>query len=112
MPAAYMQIDKRFTRIGEAMGSAIGSGSYGHVFQGYDELKQRTVFIKRQKTNTQQAAQEHACYNMLAAYPHPNIVQMCGVWTSEHLNKSYLYIAMESCRTNLWKFIQVDNPRT
>jgi serine/threonine protein kinase len=111
MPAAYWNKDERFKRIGEGGEGAVGQGSFGEVFQGFDELKQEAVFIKRQRKDTDQAAKEMACYNMLEAFPHPNIIRMCGMWTGQFQEKTYLYIAMESCSTTLWKYIRVDNPR-
>ena len=78
MPAAGWNKDKRFTRIGEGGEGAVGHGSFGEVFQGYDELRHEAVFIKRQRKDTDQAAKEMACYNMLEAFPHPNILRMCG----------------------------------
>ena len=110
MPAAYYNKDQRFKRIAEGVDGLVGQGTFGDVFQGYDELKQETVFIKRQSTDTAQAAKEMACYNMLEAYSHPNIIRLCGMWTGTFKTRSYLYIAMEACSTTLWDFIRVDNP--
>ena len=56
MPAAGWNKDKRFTRIGESGEGAVGHGSFGEVFQGYDELRHEAVFIKRQRKDTDQAA--------------------------------------------------------
>ena len=112
MPAAHWNKDERFKRIGEGGEGAVGQGSFGEVFQGFDELRQEAVFNKRQRNDTDQAAKEMACYNMLEAFPHPNMIRMCGIWTGQFLDKSYLYIAMECCSTTLWKSIRVDNPRS
>ena len=102
--------DKRFKRIGENSGGHTAKGGFGTVFQGFDELTQRNVFIKRQDSGGNAAARETACYNMLEAFKHPNIIEMYGIWTAPHKNKNYLYIAMEACSTTLWYYIGVDNP--
>ena len=112
MPAAWLTLDQRFTRVGEGGDGAVGQGSFGEVFQGFDELMQRHVFIKRQKCETNQAAKEMACYNLLSSFPHPNIVRVWGMWTAQLRRRTYLYIAMESCFTSLWQFIRVGHPRS
>ena len=109
--AAFWNKDRRFKRIGEGGGGAVGHGGFGEVFQGFDELKQELVFIKRQKRETPQAASEMASYNMLEAFQHPNIIRMCGMWSGSFEARTYLYIAMEACCTTLWKYIRVGNPR-
>ena len=109
--AAFWNQNRRFKRIGEGGGGAVGHGGFGEVFQGFDELKQELVFIKRQKRETPQAASEMASYNMLEAFRHPNIIRMCGMWTGSFEARTYLYIAMEACCTTLWKYIRVGNPR-
>ena len=110
MAPALWHMDHRFKRIGEADGGAVAAGGFGKLFQGFDRLRQQVVFIKRQSPNTEAAAREVASYNTLQAFPHPNIVQMYGMWTSNLKEKSYLYIAMEACSTIIWHYIGVGNP--
>ena len=109
--AATWNMDLRFRRVGESGGGAVGRGSFGAVFMGFDELKQEQVFIKRQRRDSPEAAKEMACYNMLESFPHPNLIRMKGMFTGQFQGKPYVYIAMECCSTTLWKFIRVDNPR-
>ena len=100
--AATWNLDLRFRRVGESGGGAVGRGSFGDVFLGFDELKQEQVFIKRQRRDSPEAAKEMACYNMLESFPHPNLIRMKGMFTGQFQGKPYLYIAMECCSTTLW----------
>ena len=104
--------DKRFKRIGENADDFAAKGGFGTVFQGFDELTQQNVFIKRQENGSPAAARETACFNLLEAFRHPNIIAMMGTWTATYNDKEYLYIAMEACSTTLWHFIGVANPLT
>ena len=111
MAPAFWHKEERFQRIGEVDGGVVvGRGGFGKVFAGYDHLRQENVYIKRQSTRHASAARELACYNMLQAFPHPNILRMHGMWNAKFQKKEYLYIAMEACHTTLWKYIGVDNP--
>ena len=58
--AAWLSMDDRFKRIGEAADAFVGQGSFGDVFLGFDELKNEHVIIKRQRIETDQAAKETA----------------------------------------------------
>ena len=86
--------DTRFKRFGENDDVGIGQGGHGTVFQGFDELRQEMVYIKRQSKNGEAAARETASYMMLEYFPHPNILRMYGMWTGNYVGNSYLYIAM------------------
>ena len=110
MPAALLQKDRRFKRLGESEDGLVAEGGYGKVFKGFDELRQELVFIKRQNRGCEAAAREAACFSMLEAFPHPNILRMHGMWTGNFKEKTYFYIAMEACHTTLWKYIGVGNP--
>ena len=112
MSAAYLNMEERFVRIGEATDSFLSRGGFGDIFLGHDSLTRVNVVIKRQPAATPQAGREHASYNMLQAFRHPNIIRMCGIWTAEYKKQPHLYIAMEACSTDLWHFIRVDNPRS
>ena len=98
--------DKRFKRTGENADDFRTKGVFGTVFYGFDELTQQNVFIKRQENGSPAAARETACFNLLEAFPHPNIIVMMGTWTATYDEKEYLYIAMEACRTTLWHLIR------
>ena len=111
MSPAWWHLDNRFPRLGEAeQGGGIGKGGYGVVFNGFDQLRQKQVVIKRQPPETAAAAREIAAYRMLEAFPHPNLLRMHGTWTAQFDRTAYLYIAMEACSTSLWKCIGVGNP--
>ena len=110
MTPAFWHKDRRFKRLGEADGGVVAQGGYGKVFQGYDELKQEMVFIKRQSSESTAATREAACFTMLEAFPHPNLLGMRGMWTHSFRLRNYFYIAMEACHSTLWKYIGVDNP--
>ena len=112
MSAAYLNMEERFVRIGEATDSFLSRGGFGDIFLGHDSLTRVNVVIKRQPAATPQAGREHASYNMLQAFRHPNIIRMCGIWTAEYKKQPHLYIAMEACSSDLWRFIRVDNPRS
>ena len=101
--------DSRFKRLREADGGVFGRGGYGEVFQGYDERRQEMVSIKRQCLGSA-SGKEAACFTMLQAFPHPNIVRMLCMWTATFDNNEYFYIATEVCSTNLWNYIGVGNP--
>ena len=87
LPPAHWHKDKRFKRLGEGSGGVVAQGGFGDVFQGFDELRQEIVCIKRQRKNTAAAGKEVACYSMLEAFPHPNIIRMYGMWTANFRDK-------------------------
>ena len=84
LQAAFLTDKLRFGRIGESEKGSVGSGGFGTVFQGWDNLRNETVVIKRQKASSGSAAREQAAYRMWQAYPHPNILRMLGMMTRSH----------------------------
>ena len=110
-PAAYLADNERFKRLAEPKGGVLCQGGYGKVFQGYDVLLGQQVTIKRQSSDDESVGREAATYRMLTAYSHPNIIRMKGMFVSPYLGSTYLYIAMESCSTSLWRELAVDNLR-
>ena len=79
LPYAHLALAQRYQRLDEGAGGAIGAGSFGRVYQGWDALTQRVVCIKRQpmksKSNSTLST-ETAVYEMLRAFPHANVAHM------------------------------------
>lgn len=98
-------------RLAEAKGGVVCQGGFGHVFQGWGILKGKQVTIKRPSIGDISSAKEAASFIMLRAYSHPNIIRMKGMFCSSFLGLDYMYIAMETCSTSLWRELAVDNQR-
>ena len=84
MPKQLWHHDTRFVRVGERDGKGFGCGGYGRVFMAFDELKQQTVVVKRQPVDFDSGGREAACFKLLEAFPHQNLIKMHAIWTSSY----------------------------
>jgi serine/threonine protein kinase len=96
---ARLFLTERYPRVDEGKGGRVGEGSFGAVYMAIDRVTQELVAVKRQPPGNPACADEVAAYELLRAFPHPNLLRMID----RFLEAGSMYLVLEFTATNLWK---------
>ena len=94
--------EKRYKRCDEGSGGRIGSGSFGAVYLGVDQLTDDIVAVKRQTIPSDQARRELALYQLLRAWPHQNVQAMRDTFVTSAQGRSSLYFVFDVASSTIW----------
>jgi len=101
--AALTPGHKRYQRVMEGFGGAVGAGSFGRVYLAIDRITNIHVAVKRHnKLPNPEAGREFTIYALLMNYPCLHVMAL----TDYFLDHDILYTVHELCGTDLWRYFQ------